>query len=138
MVSLNNKIMIRFKLPILLTFAVSMVLLSSCYYDNKEELYQNLNTNCETANVSFGTTIEPIITANCAIPGCHIGPANAGGLDLSTYQGVKSSADATGNGSLVGRITASSGSLMPQGGPRLPECDIQKIQQWVADGAPNN
>ncbi len=125
----------------LLSFAaltgLILFLTESCYYDNKEELYQNLDSSCDTENVTYSETIQPIIAANCAIPGCHQGPTPSGGRDFSTYQAVKASVDASGNGSLIGRIKATTGSIMPASGS-LPLCEIEKIQKWATDGAPNN
>lgn len=110
-------------------------LLGACYYDNKEDLYQNIDTNnCETDSVSYSATIAPIIGTNCAVSGCHIGPNAQNNLDLSTYADLKSIAD---NNQLVGRITGSTGALMPPGGA-LPSCDIDKIKAWVNNGAPEN
>lgn len=74
------------------------------------------------------------MTASCAISGCHTGTPPAGSLDLSTYQGVKKSAD---EGTLVNRINGR-GTLMPQGGPALPSCEITQIEIWVNNGALNN
>ena len=112
----------------------------SCYYDNKEDLNQNLGSaNCDTTNVTYSGTIQAIMATNCATSTvCHAGPNPSGIKDFTSYQEVKSAIDASGNGSLIGRITATTGSLMPQGGPKLPDCDIQKIQKWADKGAPNN
>ncbi|MGB0177053.1 MAG: hypothetical protein ACPF9D_07800 [Owenweeksia sp.] len=118
-----------------------MLLAQSCYYDNKEELYQNLNnsSNCKTDSVSFQATVFPIITSSCATSsGCHLGANPSGVRDFSNYASIKASVDASGNGSLIGRITNTTGSLMPLGGPALPDCEIKKIQAWAAAGAPNN
>lgn len=110
-------------------------LFGSCYYDNKEDLYQNFNdTNCNTDSVTYSTNISSIIGTNCAVSGCHVGPNAQNNLDLSLYAEVKSIAD---NNQLVGRITGTSGALMPPGGA-LPNCDIEKIKAWVSNGAPNN
>lgn len=113
---------------ILLCLALS----TSCYYDNKEDLYQNFpQDDCDTTGVSFSSEIEAIIVGNCAVSGCHVGASPQSGLDLSTYPDIKAIAD---NGSLVGRITRSSGPLMPPTGA-LPNCEIEKIKLWVDRGA---
>lgn len=78
-----------------------LLLVSSCYRDNKEDIYQNTTNTCNTTDVFYSSIIEPIMTASCAISGCHTGTPPAGSLDLSTYQGVKKSAD---EGTLVNRI----------------------------------
>jgi len=31
-----------------------------------------------------------------------------------------------------------SGSRMPPGGPFIPAANIQRIRDWITDGAPNN
>lgn len=109
--------------------------LSSCYYDNKEDLYKNFDTSCDTTGViSYSMELQSVFMNNCAISGCHSGPTPQSNLDLGLYADVKSIAD---NGNLVGRITGSSGPLMPPSGS-LSACDIEKITVWVNRGANNN
>lgn len=105
--------------------------LTSCFNDNKEEIYSNQPATCDTASVSYSSDIDAIMTGNCT-SGCHSGSAPAAGLDLTNYNDVKASS--TG---ILNRINGR-GALMPQGGPALADCDILKIETWVADGAPNN
>ena len=118
---------------IALTTLVSIGL-SQCYYDNKEELYQNFEEpSCETTDMSYEFDIKNIIESNCAVSGCHVAPIRQSGLDLSQFADVKQIAD---NGSLVNRITGV-GPIMPQSGP-LPPCEIEKITAWVNQGSLNN
>lgn len=119
-------------LAILLT---SIIGVESCTYDNEEDLFGNINQNCDTSNVSFANDILPIMNASCNITGCHDSQTQAAGLDLTGHAGTSG---AGGNGTLVGRIKGIGGNLMPLGGTALPDCDISKIETWVADGAPNN
>jgi hypothetical protein len=43
------------------------------------------------------------------------------------------------NGKLVGAITHAAGFLpMPQSAPKLSDCNINKIKDWVNRGALNN
>lgn len=119
----------------LILFLGAGLLASGCYYDNQEDLYQNLEDNsCNLDSVTYQQTIAPLVEANCATSGCHLGPNGIGGLDLSTYGDLKSIAD---NGQLLGHITGTSGNLMPPTGS-LPDCDIEKIRLWVNEGAPEN
>lgn len=119
----------------ILALMAMALITQSCYYDNKEDLYQNIgNNDCDTTTVTYSGTIEAIITTNCAVSGCHVSPNAQSNLDLSQFADVQSIAL---NDELVGRITGTPGPLMPPG-QKLPPCDIQKIQKWVADGAPNN
>ena len=89
---------------------------------------------CDTTNVSFAIDVMPIFDNYCN--GCHSGSAPSGNLDLSTYDNVKPIAT---NSSLVGSVTHASGyKPMPDGGAKLPNCEISKIQAWVNAGFPNN
>ncbi len=105
---------------------------SSCYYDVEEELYPKID--CDTENVTYSGTVQPILAGNCLV--CHSAAANTAGVTLEGYNSLKTYAD---NGRLLGAIKHQPGfPAMPQGAAQLPECDILKIEQWVADGAPNN
>ena len=106
--------------------------------------------------VSFSIDILPIIRQSCALGGCHVGSSPAGGLSLNDN-------DARRN--IVGRQNAArtallvdpgspstsyfylklmernpptvsySGSQMPFGGPPLSPVDIEKIGNWITQGA---
>ena len=110
---------------------------SGCYYDNEEELYQNRRdtASCDTAAVTFQQDIGPLISNNCAFSGCHGGNSPSAGLNLESFDQLQGIAR---NGQLTGRITGSSGPLMPRGGPPLENCAIDKIRNWVDQGAPQN
>ncbi len=89
---------------------------------------------CDTDNVSYATTIVPILQNTCL--GCHSGSAPSGGINLSTHAGVQTVAL---NGRLVGAVSHDSAySPMPQGGQKLSDCKIDQIRAWVDAGAPNN
>jgi len=117
-------------------FWIAMIgwMFSSCYNNNKQELYQNFTTNgCDTTMVTYSDVINPICVNNCATSGCHSSSNRQSGLDLSNYNDVMTIAK---DGRLMNRLTGN-GPIMPPGGP-LPNCDIRKIETWVLDGAPNN
>lgn len=121
---------------------VFTLLLSSCYYDNMEELYvkdpSDTTAACDTLSVmSFATHIQPILSSQCSNNNNSCHGALSTVLNLSDYAGVKGAADA---GKLVGVITWASGfSQMPKGSTsKIDECSIGKIKKWVAAGAPNN
>jgi hypothetical protein len=110
-----------------------LFLISACYYDSKEFLYPELNSSCDTTNITFSSSIKPIIDNNCKT--CHSGSVPSGSLHLENYSQVKAVAD---NGKLVGVINGSGGlPLMPPGAP-LSSCQIASIEKWVTAGAPNN
>jgi hypothetical protein len=125
-------------------FALTLftLILSSCYYDNIEELYVKNPADsagvCDTTKVmSFATDIQPILTSNCGSNNNSCHGALSTVLSLSDYAGVKSTADA---GKLVGVITWASGfSPMPKGSTsKIDACSIGKIKKWVSAGSPNN
>lgn len=111
-----------------------VVLLGSCYYDNREELYPG--QGCDTANVKYSTFIKPMMDAKCV--GCHNDGNPSGGVKLNTYAGVQAVAL---SGQLYGVLTGIppyASVMMPPGGPKWPECDINKVKSWINKGAPNN
>jgi mono/diheme cytochrome c family protein len=92
------------------------------------------STFCNTADVRFGATIQPLLQTYCY--GCHGGSSPQGGVDFNTYTGVKATAT---NGSLLGSIEHTSGfSPMPQNGNKLSTCNINIIKAWIDAGAPDN
>ena len=109
-----------------------MVILSSCYYDVAEVLYPP--TNCVTDNMSYATHIKPILSQNCFV--CHSEAANNGNVTLEGYTNLMIYVN---SGQLMGAIKHQSGfSAMPQNSTPLSDCDISKIEQWIAQGAQNN
>lgn len=92
------------------------------------------STTCDTTGVTFSGTVQPLIQSNC-LP-CHSNSNLAGGIDLEGYSDIRTQAL---NGKLEGVITHTAGfPAMPQGSPKLPSCDIDKIVKWIDDGAPQN
>ena len=89
---------------------------------------------CDTTNVTFAKSISPIITNYCQ--GCHNNSNLSGGINLQGYTNIITHVN---SGRLIGTIEQKSGfSPMPKGGTKLSDCNIKKIQIWVAAGAPNN
>ena len=84
--------------------------------------------------MTYAANIKPILQNACF--SCHGNGLSQNGINFDTYSGVKAVAD---NGKLVGAITHASGfSPMPQSAPKLSDCNINKIKDWVNQGAPNN
>lgn len=121
------------KKNVLIAFLFIALLASGCYYDVEEELYGACDVN--PATTKFSNSINPLFNSyNCL--GCHGGSNSSGGVNLSTYAGVKTVVD---NGRLFGAVSHAPGfSPMPQGGGKMSECDIKKIKAWIDAGAPNN
>ncbi len=106
-----------------------LFLFSSCYKDNEENLYGE--NDCAPMDVSFAGDILPIVNNSCAIVGCHVQGGLGNGL-FENYDQVKTKVD---NGSLYQRVVVVQD--MPKVGTLTP-CQIQYIQQWIGEGAPNN
>lgn len=93
------------------------------------------NNVCDTINIKYSTTVEPILIANCR--SCHNGSnpnTNVKYIDYAT------TAATARNNRLLGSITHATGyEPMPQAPlPRLSDCDINKIRIWIRLGYPNN
>jgi uncharacterized membrane protein len=89
---------------------------------------------CNPNNFTYSGAIRNIISNKCQ--GCHSGGTPQGGIDLSTYAGVKLKVD---DGRLWGAVNHFAGfSPMPKNGNKLSACEIEQIQKWIAAGATNN
>ena len=111
---------------------VIILLFLNCSYESESDLYED-STNELPVNttVTYTEHIKPIIDSNCT--GCHsTPPTNGAPMSLTTYQSVK---NAVQNDGLIQIISSQDpGSMMPPGGPRLPQNKIDLIIQWQTDG----
>jgi len=120
-------------------------------YFNKKEKMKNLKivllaisglflVSCESATLQDISAVitDPTYTAhvagvmNAKCTGCHAG--NNQYPNLETYAEVKEAAQ---NGSLLCRLDASCGRIMPQEGA-LPQATITMINNWAANNFPEN
>src|SRR5580658_9962309 len=101
---------------------------------------------------TFSHDIRPILQTRCVV--CHNAEslsnlATSGGLDLSSYEGLKRGIVSKGvaasiisggkapGGSLIERLSTTSPTrMMPRGGPPLPPEQIALFKKWIAAGAP--
>ena len=114
-------------------------------------------TSTTAAGVSLSRNVQPIFDANCVI--CHTGTNGPAGLSLdkgSSYTNLvnvnsteapalKRVAPASPDKSyLIAKLSGTQGQVggtgaqMPFGASPLPQAQINVIQQWIAQGAPNN
>lgn len=115
---------------ILLVFISLSFLLNACYYDNEEDLYLG-NTACDTLNMSYTSNVAPIFAAQCN--NCHSGGAPSGNISTDNYTNVKANISR-----IKGAINHTSGfSAMPQGGSKLGDCELLKINAWINQGMIN-
>jgi len=95
--------------------------------------------------VSFAADIQPIFTNNCVAVECH-GPNPPSGLELSTYidftQGGDSGAPFKyGNSAdslIIKRLEGTIEPQMPKDKAPLADDLIQKIKDWIDEGALEN
>jgi hypothetical protein len=130
----NNKLKI-ISLFLLLLFAVTM----GCY--KKSTLLIN-DTPAITATVSFSSDIVPLLTANCALSGCHNGTISP---DLSSANAYNSLVDgnfvstSTPSNSLVYLwLTGKESATMPLGTSNNPSNINGYILAWITQGAEKN
>ena len=115
-----------------ITIVLTTLSYSSCQYDVEEELYPDMG--CQSLDMSYMNDIIPILEGNCYV--CHDAANNFGNVTLDNYDGLFFYVDI---GKITGVINHNPGfPQMPQNAPKLLDCEIEKIESWIADGAPNN
>ena len=117
---------------------VCIIIFEGCFYDKADQQYPSTGS-CDTTDVRYSVEIKAILDANCKP--CHNGTASISGFDLydySTISGLALDGQFT-YGTLLSAVMHEGGApIMPQDGPMLQDCDINKIAAWVHSGAPNN
>ena len=101
----------------------------SCTNDDPSTL---IDTPPITGLATYNQNVKSIIDNNCVV--CHATvPLNGAPMSLVTYDQVR---DAVLNRGLLTRISLENGnsSLMPNGGPRLPQATIDIVKKWNEDG----
>jgi hypothetical protein len=111
-------------------------LFTCCFYDSQEYLFPDIDTACDTANVTFSGSVQPILNDHCYA--CHSNTTyTAGnGIKLEDYADVVSQADR-----LLGALNHEAGYTAmpdPPGTPKLDNCLITVIDIWVTAGTPEN
>lgn len=142
------------KLHNVLVSAICILLLAlaACSDSGDNPTTSNPPPGGGSSNVSFANDIQPILETRCATPNCHGSGAIKSGLNMgsATYATVTSITGFSGTKFITaGNANASAfylktknppsfGARMPEGGPFLTDTQVQNIQAWINDGAPNN
>lgn len=106
--------------------------LSTCQSQNEEELFGI--PDCDTTDVSWSEDIEPILQGKCYH--CHYDNSPITPFSLQGYRNVLVRVN---SGQLNRAVNHLPGyPQMPKDGPKLPACELDRINQWIKDGAPNN
>lgn len=104
-------------------------ILQSCYFDNEEDIYGPVS--CDVSAVTFSNQVAPIINSSCATTGCHV----SGGSGPGNFTVFSELIAKVNNGSFENRVLIQ--KTMPPNSP-LPDCDLQILQAWIDNGAPND
>ena len=117
---------------VLLILVLSSPWIISCENQNEEDLFGI--TGCDTSTVSWSQDIDPILAGRCHH--CHYDNSPITPFSLQGYQNVLIRVN---SGQLEAAVNHLPGSpQMPQDGPKLPDCELSKINKWIREGAPNN
>jgi mono/diheme cytochrome c family protein len=131
--------MIYKKLSVAVLFLFVFIIFEGCLYNKADQQYPSTGASCDTTNVRYSVEIKAILDANCKP--CHNGTASISGIDLynhTTISGLALDGQFT-YGTLLSAVMHKGGAPnMPQDGPMLQDCDINKIAAWVHSGAPDN
>lgn len=86
--------------------------------------------------VTYSGIISPIFDANCReCHGSSVAAIKGGGNDFGSYAAI----NRYPANNLLGCIRHDPGyDPMPQGRAKLSDCDISRIEAWIANGKPNN
>ncbi len=104
------------------TFLLSAMLWSSCTSENEEELFP------AAATVSLENDVQPIISAGCAVSGCHVSGAQS--PNLSTKEGTFAKRDRVNVRAVINQNMPPSGALS--------QTDRDVIETWISEGGKIN
>ena len=114
-----------------LILILTIALFSGCSYNSEDDLTEEIVID---DFVTYEANVKSIMDNNCI--GCHNSPpVNGAPMSLTTFSDVR---EAVENRNLIGRISAMDASVMPAGGPRLPQNLIDLVIQWEQEGLMEN
>jgi hypothetical protein len=110
---------------------VTTFILQSCSKDNVSQ-YSSSDGPC-TDSISFSADIEPLISQNCTVSGCHDSGSSTG------YEFISHGTIAANATIMLSAMRWESGVVpMPQGQPQLPDSLIKKFSCWIDQGKLDN
>lgn len=124
------------KLGLITTLVLTALFVVTCKHEIPltDKDGDNNTDSCGNVVFTYSGGVAPLMTTYCTR--CHGATSPRGGIDLSTYDGVKAVAL---NGRLLGSIKKETGyKPMPPGTTKLQDCQIRQIEKWVKAGSPNN
>jgi hypothetical protein len=137
----------RFRLNNFLVLILLSLYVQSCAYNKGEAVTPNSICNTTFSNLSFVSDIQPILTTNCAISGCHSGATPQGNLNLEASKAY-ATLSKKGSGYIdvsdpkgsvfYSSIVSISAPMPPNGMQALSACDLKRIETWMSEGAKDN
>lgn len=119
----------QLKLFYTIGLASLLILLNSCYYDKFNEIHplDGYKNPCDsTSDSTYTHSIRYIMSYNCT--SCHNSSTASGNITLDSYEAV---VEQTKNGNLMGCVQHENGYTAMPLGAKIPDCQIEKLQQWV-------
>ncbi len=100
----------------------------------------NSGTPCDPAVVYYFRDIQPILTSNCAVSGCHNSTSKREGIDYSSFETTIATGKVKPNNpnrSKMYKVLFDSGDDKMPPSPRPPLTSVQKaiIKKWINQGA---
>lgn len=118
--------------PAFLVIAALVLIPLSCENNNEVDLYGDIE--CDTIGITWESTIEEILEFNCVI--CH-GPETS--YNNVRHDSYVSELVVVNDGRLRGVVNHLPGYVqMPFDRPKLPDCKLKQINNWLDNGAPEN
>lgn len=117
---------------IVIITSLAIIFAFACENNNELDLYGE--TSCDTTDITWENTISEILENNCVE--CH-------GPDISynnvRHDSYESELIVVNNGKLRGVVNHLPGFIpMPFDRPQLPECELNQLNTWLDNGAPEN
>jgi len=127
----------KMKSKTIILFCVILIGFSGCY---KDILNPGQDPTAPPQDVSFSGDLQPIFEGSCSASGCHDAvPAHKPSLTAeNAYTAILAggyiNTQVPANSILYGEVKSGN---MPPSGPLKPS-DVQKILDWIRNGAKNN
>ncbi len=121
--------------PVIYAFLIFLfitVVSISCVNNNEYDLYGI--PECDTSNVTWDSKISAIMETNCVV--CHGEDVSYNGVRHDSYE---SEMIVVNDGRLRGVVNHLDGYVkMPKDRGKLPACELELINTWLDNGAPEN
>jgi type 1 fimbria pilin len=124
------------KITLKIFFLLAIATFAGCYYDSEERLYPSISGPCDDTVVTFSGTVNTILQPCLTCHSNSDASSSGNGIKLQDYSDVMI---VVNNGKMMGAVNHSSGyAPMPDGGGKLPDCEIAQLQKWIDNGSLNN